>query len=222
MPAEDLLRWAYGEFGDKLCLTCSWQKQSSVLVHMVSRARPRRSTSIELDTQLFFRETYETRDALVERYGLELITPARDHRRRAAPAARARTSGSATPTAAATSARSSRSSRRSSRTTPGSPASAATSRRAARRRRRCSGRSATASGRSTRSPTGTRSASGRTSPSTRFPYNPLHDVGLPLDRLHPLHAADRARRGGARRPLGRLRQARVRHPRRHQTDKETT
>jgi phosphoadenosine phosphosulfate reductase len=30
---------------------------------------------IELDTQLFFRETYETRDALVERYGLELITP---------------------------------------------------------------------------------------------------------------------------------------------------
>jgi phosphoadenosine phosphosulfate reductase len=30
---------------------------------------------VELDTQLFFRETYETRDALVERYGLELIRP---------------------------------------------------------------------------------------------------------------------------------------------------
>ena len=30
---------------------------------------------IELDTQLFFRETYETRDALVERYGLELVRP---------------------------------------------------------------------------------------------------------------------------------------------------
>ena len=45
------------------------------------------------------------------------------------------------------------------------------------RPRRCSGRSATASGRSTRSRTGTRSASGPTSPSTRFPYNPLHDVG---------------------------------------------
>jgi phosphoadenosine phosphosulfate reductase len=30
---------------------------------------------IELDTQLFFKETYETRDALVERYGLELIRP---------------------------------------------------------------------------------------------------------------------------------------------------
>ena len=36
MGAEDVLRWAYAEFGDKLCLTCSWQKQSSVLVHMVS------------------------------------------------------------------------------------------------------------------------------------------------------------------------------------------
>ena len=36
MSAEDVLRWAFEEFGDKLCLTCSWQKQSSVLVHMVS------------------------------------------------------------------------------------------------------------------------------------------------------------------------------------------
>ena len=36
MTAEDCLLWAYERFGDKLCLTCSWQKQSSVLVHMVS------------------------------------------------------------------------------------------------------------------------------------------------------------------------------------------
>src|SRR5437667_348020 len=36
MPAEELLQWATSEFGDKLCLTCSWQKQSSVLVHMVA------------------------------------------------------------------------------------------------------------------------------------------------------------------------------------------
>jgi hypothetical protein len=27
MSAEDVLRWAYDEFGDSLCLTCSWQKQ---------------------------------------------------------------------------------------------------------------------------------------------------------------------------------------------------
>ncbi|MBV8479351.1 MAG: phosphoadenosine phosphosulfate reductase, partial [Actinobacteria bacterium] len=36
MTAEESLLWAYDTFGDKLCLTCSWQKQSSVLVHMVS------------------------------------------------------------------------------------------------------------------------------------------------------------------------------------------
>ena len=36
MSAEDVIRWAAGEFGERLCLTCSWQKQSSVLVHMVS------------------------------------------------------------------------------------------------------------------------------------------------------------------------------------------
>jgi phosphoadenosine phosphosulfate reductase len=74
MSAEDVLRWAYEEFGDRLCLTCSWQKQSSVLVHMISELGLDIPV-IELDTQLFFRETYETRERLVERYGLELIRP---------------------------------------------------------------------------------------------------------------------------------------------------
>ena len=36
MTAEELLPWAYEEYGERVCLTCSWQKQSSVLVHMVS------------------------------------------------------------------------------------------------------------------------------------------------------------------------------------------
>jgi phosphoadenosine phosphosulfate reductase len=86
MSAENLLRWAYDEFGlgEKLCLTCSWQKQSSVLVHMVSELGLDLPV-IELDTQLFFRESYETRDRLVERYGLELrstpmLTVAEQHR----------------------------------------------------------------------------------------------------------------------------------------------
>jgi len=73
--AEELLEWASAEFGNKLCLTCSWQKQSSVLVHMVSELGLKLDV-IELDTHLFFRESYETRDRLVERYGIELIRPA--------------------------------------------------------------------------------------------------------------------------------------------------
>jgi phosphoadenosine phosphosulfate reductase len=74
MSAEDVIRWAAGEFGDRLCLTCSWQKQSSVLVHMVSELDVGIDV-VELDTHLFFRETYETRDRLVERYGLNLLCP---------------------------------------------------------------------------------------------------------------------------------------------------
>ena len=74
LPAEEVLRWARAEFGDGLCLTCSWQKQSSVLVHMVSELGLAIEV-VELDTQLFFRESYETRERLVRRYGLTLVRP---------------------------------------------------------------------------------------------------------------------------------------------------
>jgi phosphoadenosine phosphosulfate reductase len=74
MTAEESLLWAYDRFGSKLCLTCSWQKQSSVLVHMVGELGLDVPV-VELDTALFFRETYETREKLVEKYGLELIRP---------------------------------------------------------------------------------------------------------------------------------------------------
>src|SRR5947207_1869496 len=49
----------------------------------------------------------------------------------------------------------------------------------------------------------------------RDPVQPAPRRRLPLDRLHPVHPADDAGGGGARRPLGRLRQAGVRHPPRH-------
>jgi phosphoadenosine phosphosulfate reductase len=75
LSAPQLIRWAWEAFGSRLCLTCSWQKQSSVLVHLVSElAVP--VDVIELDTHLFFRESYETRERLVERYGLHPIRPA--------------------------------------------------------------------------------------------------------------------------------------------------
>src|SRR4029079_8092267 len=85
MPAEKLIRWAYVEYGERLVLSCSWQKQSSVLVHMVSELGLPIDV-VELDTQLFFRESYETRERLVERYALslvrrEVITVAEQHRR---------------------------------------------------------------------------------------------------------------------------------------------
>jgi phosphoadenosine phosphosulfate reductase len=85
LTAEDLILAVHEQFGDRLCLTCSWQKQSSVLVHMVSELGIDIDV-IELDTHLFFRESYDTRERLVERYGLNLIRPeiptvAEQHRR---------------------------------------------------------------------------------------------------------------------------------------------
>ena len=71
MSADELLRWAYEEFGERLCLTCSWQRQSSALVHMVSELELGVDV-VELDTLVLFPETYATRDRLVEQYGLEL------------------------------------------------------------------------------------------------------------------------------------------------------
>jgi phosphoadenosine phosphosulfate reductase len=75
LPAEEIVRWAAAEFSDRLCLTCSWQKQSSVLVHMIRGELGLEFDVVELDTHLFFRESYDTRDRLVERYGLRLIRP---------------------------------------------------------------------------------------------------------------------------------------------------
>jgi phosphoadenosine phosphosulfate reductase len=85
LTAEEVLGWANDAFGDRLCLTCSWQKQSSVLVHMASELGLDVDV-IELDTHLFFKETYETRERLVRRYSLSLIRPeivtiAEQHRR---------------------------------------------------------------------------------------------------------------------------------------------
>lgn len=74
MGAEEILHWAMGEFGEQLALTCSWQKQSSVLAHMVGTL-DLDVPIIELDTHLLFRETAQTRDRLVERYGLTVINP---------------------------------------------------------------------------------------------------------------------------------------------------
>jgi phosphoadenosine phosphosulfate reductase len=74
LDAESILEYTVARFGDRACLSCSWQKQSSVLVHMVAELGLRIDV-VELDTHLFFRETYETRSRLVQRYGLHLIRP---------------------------------------------------------------------------------------------------------------------------------------------------
>ena len=70
-PAEHVLAWAADRFAGRIVLTCSWQMQSSVLVNMIDRIGAE-VRIVELDTGLLFPETYETRDRLIERYGLEV------------------------------------------------------------------------------------------------------------------------------------------------------
>ena len=77
-PAEGLLTWAAERFPGRIVLTCSWQRQSSVLVHMLAELGLD-IRIVELDTGLLFPETYATRDRLVARYGIEVerVTPRR-------------------------------------------------------------------------------------------------------------------------------------------------
>jgi phosphoadenosine phosphosulfate reductase len=70
-PAEEVLEWALERFAGRILITCSWQRQSSVLVHML-HTMDADVRVVELDTGLLFPETYETRQRLVERYGLRL------------------------------------------------------------------------------------------------------------------------------------------------------
>src|SRR6187551_2209456 len=72
MTAEELISWTHQFFWPRVCLTCSWQKQSSVLIHMVAELGLPIDV-VELDTELFFRESYDTRDRLLERYPVTLV-----------------------------------------------------------------------------------------------------------------------------------------------------
>jgi phosphoadenosine phosphosulfate reductase len=75
-PAEEVLSWAVRHFGGRIVLTCSWQRQSSVLIHMLHELGAQVKI-VELDTGLLFPESHDTRRALIERYGIavESIRP---------------------------------------------------------------------------------------------------------------------------------------------------
>ncbi len=58
-PAEEIIEWALGTFGERFCVTSSFA--DAVLVHVVSRVAPGIEV-IFLDTGLHFNETLEVRD----------------------------------------------------------------------------------------------------------------------------------------------------------------
>ncbi len=68
--AREALEWAFETFHPSLYIACSFQKTSSVMIDIATRIAPD-ARFFYLDTDVLFEETYATRDALAERYGIE-------------------------------------------------------------------------------------------------------------------------------------------------------
>lgn len=71
LGAEEVLRYAVERFHPGLKVACSFQKEASVIMHMLLEIEPG-ARFFTLDTGLFFPETYETWKQLEERYGIEI------------------------------------------------------------------------------------------------------------------------------------------------------
>ncbi|REK62854.1 MULTISPECIES: phosphoadenylyl-sulfate reductase [Cohnella] len=68
---ETVIRWAVETFPN-ITFACSFGAEDVVLVDMLQKISPK-TDIFYLDTDFHFKETYETRDRLAQRYGLEFI-----------------------------------------------------------------------------------------------------------------------------------------------------
>lgn len=68
---ETVIRWAVETFPN-ITFACSFGAEDVVLVDMLQKISPK-TDIFYLDTDFHFKETYETRDRMVEKYGLEFV-----------------------------------------------------------------------------------------------------------------------------------------------------
>lgn len=68
---QELLSWAVERFPN-ITLACSFGAEDVVLVDMLQKISPK-TDIFYLDTNVHFKETYETRDRLQQHYGLEFV-----------------------------------------------------------------------------------------------------------------------------------------------------
>ena len=66
--AQEALGWALETFHPRMYIACSFQKTSSVTVHMARSINPE-ARFFYLDTDVLFPETYETKERLEQRFG---------------------------------------------------------------------------------------------------------------------------------------------------------
>ena len=69
--AEEVLAYAVERFHPQLVMACSFQKEESVLVHMLSRIRPE-VRIFTLDTGVLFPETLETWKRFEDAFGVQI------------------------------------------------------------------------------------------------------------------------------------------------------
>lgn len=69
---RDVLRWGLTTFADETALATGFGPSGVVLMHMVSRLRPKTAV-FYLQTDLFFSETLALRDELAEQLGLRFV-----------------------------------------------------------------------------------------------------------------------------------------------------
>ena len=69
--AQDVLRYAVERFHPALYVACSLQKESSVVMDMLLQIEPE-ARFFTIDNGALFEETYATKRALEERYGIEV------------------------------------------------------------------------------------------------------------------------------------------------------
>ncbi len=73
----DVLNWALDTFHPNIAFACSFGAEDVALVDMLVKVR-KDAKIFYLDTELFFKETYEVRDKLIEKYGIKPIRYAPD------------------------------------------------------------------------------------------------------------------------------------------------
>lgn len=65
--ALDVLRWAYHHYGDEIVYSCSFGIEGIVLIDLISKVKPD-AKIVFLDTNVHFKETYETIQTVKEKY----------------------------------------------------------------------------------------------------------------------------------------------------------
>lgn len=70
-PPEEILRWAFQAFGDKVTMASSFGLEDVAMIDMASRVYHQPDVFF-LDTDLLFHETYQTVKAIEERYAVNL------------------------------------------------------------------------------------------------------------------------------------------------------